>query len=165
MKQILLRSLGLGLLTLLPACAFHQTSVALQPVGPAPQAERVPTSDGALLVYSAHDLFGDPHHITPHSDYAIVSDNGKTAQQVKNHLDRFDVGPQQISLAPGQYTVTAQTAHFGRVTVPVVIEAHQTTKVYLDGYPHPESALAAQTNVVKLPDGQIVGWSAATAQN
>jgi hypothetical protein len=59
--------------------------------------------------------------------------------------------------------VRARSAHFGRVNVPVLIKERQTTFVYLDGLSHPEAASARQSNAVKLPDGEIVGWSSTIA--
>jgi hypothetical protein len=86
-------------------------------------------------------------------------------KEIINHVDRFDEGPIRLPLAPGSYYVRARSAHFGRVNVPVVIEARQTTYVYLDGSQHPEAPSPHQSSAVKLPDGEIVGWSATVANN
>jgi hypothetical protein len=151
---------GLILVTLLPACAFHQSPVVLEPVGPAPVAASPASHAGGLLVYSDYDHFGDPRNIIHHSGYVVTSDDGKLVQKVPNRIDRFDEGPQHVDLPPGQYLVTARSAHYGKVNVPVIIKERQTTAVYLDGYPHPEAPSAGQTNTVQLPNGKVVGWSA-----
>jgi hypothetical protein len=44
-----------------------------------------------------------------------------------------------------------------------MIKEHQTTLVYLDGLSHPDMPLTQTTNLVRLPNGQIVGWSANAA--
>ena len=119
--------------------------------------------EGTLVVYSAWNLSGDPRYVLQRSSYVVATSDGKPAQEVQNHLDRFDEGPQPVSLSPGAYTVTAQSAHFGKVNVPVVIKENQTTFVYLDGYPHPETTSTLQTNLVMLPNGQVVGWSLGAA--
>src|SRR5262249_33183964 len=111
------------------------------------------------------ELFGDPRTVGPYSAYAVGSDDGKTRLQIKNHLDRFDEGPQPVSLSPGKYMVTASSAKRGKVNVPVVIEEHRTTYVYLDGYPHPDAPASSQTNVVRFSDGQVVGWSAGSVSS
>jgi hypothetical protein len=148
----------LGLLTLLPACAVPHSPEALAPVGPGPELVHPTEEAGTLMVYSERELFGDPGRVGPHSGYRVDSADGKIQLQIKNHLDRFDEGPQRISLPPGKFVVTAPSAHHGKVKVPVVIEERRTTYVYLDGYPHPDAPAAAQTNVVKFSDGQVVGW-------
>ena len=148
----------LSLLLFLQACAFHPSPpLALQPVGPAPVSTAAAPTGGTLLVYSALERFGDPRYVTPHSSYSVSTDDGKPVEQVPNHTDRFDEGPDPVLLAPGSYVVTAESAHFGRVALPVNIKAHQTTTVYLDGYPHPGAP--SGRDAVKLPDGEIVGWS------
>jgi hypothetical protein len=149
----------LGLVTLLPACSSPRTAVDLAPVGPAPLDQALQPNQGGLVVYSAYNLYGDPRYVMHHSDYSIASDDGKMVRQMANHIDRFDEGPRRIALAAGKYTVTARSAHYGKVNVPVVIQPERTTCVYLDGYPHPEAPSAAQSNVVRLPDGEIAGWS------
>jgi hypothetical protein len=82
-----------------------------------------------------------------------------------NHADRFDEGPIRLALPPGSYHVSARSAHFGRVNVPVIIKERQTTLVYLDGSSHPEAPSLQQTSTVRLPDGEIVGWSTTVANN
>jgi hypothetical protein len=82
------------------------------------------------------------------------------SKEVINYADRFDEGPIRLPLSAGSYHVTARSAHSGRVVVPVVIKARQTTFVCLDGSAHPEAPLDKEMNAVKLPNGEIVGWSA-----
>ena len=156
---------GLGMLMLVPACAHRPQQAVLEPVGPAPRTDSSPGSEGFLVVYSAWSNFVDPGSTAHHSRFIITSDDGKTSREVINHVDRFDEGPIQLPLSAGAYQVRARSAHFGRVTVPVVIQQHQTTYVYLDGSSRPDTRLPQQTSAVKLPDGEIVGWSITVARN
>jgi hypothetical protein len=154
-----------GSLILLSACSFHPTPTVLQPVGPAPleTAKAKPGNQGYLVVFSAWSSFVDVGSVGHHSRYNIASDDGKLTKEVLNYADRFDEGPIRLPLPPGSYHVTARSARFGRVVVPVIIQEHQTTYVYLDGSPHPEAPQTEKGNTVKLPNGQVVGWSASAA--
>ena len=120
---------------------------------------------GFLVVYSAWSNFVDQGSTGHHSRYTITSDDGKISRVVINHADRFDEGPLRLALAPGSYHVSARSAHFGRVSVPVLIQQRQTTNVYLDGSAHHEAPADRQRDAVKLPDGEIVGWSTTVANN
>jgi len=161
----LIRLSWLVLTLLLPACSFHPRQAVLPPVGPAPERSSTPGNTGYLVVYSAWSNFVDQGSTGHHSRYTITSDDGRISREIINHVDRFDEGPIRLPLSPGPYHVRARSAHFGRVTVPVVIQSHQTTFVYLDGSGHPEAPQAQRTDAVKLPDGEIVGWPPAVATN
>jgi hypothetical protein len=134
-------------------------------VGPAPRTSASPESAGFLVVYSAWSNFVDQGSTAHHSRYIVKSDGGSMSKEVINHADRFDEGPIQLPLAPGAYHVSARSAHYGRVNVPVIIEPRRTTIVYLDGRAHPDEKAAEQASAVRLPDGEIVGWSSTQARN
>ena len=150
---------------LLTACSSAPRQAVVQPVGPAPTASAHSESAGYLVVYSAWSRFVDQGSTGHHSRYTLTPDDGTPSRVIINHADRFDEGPLRLPLAPGAYHVSARSAHFGRVSVPVIIQPHQTTFVYLDGSAHPELQTSSQANAVKLPDGEIVGWSATVATN
>lgn len=154
---------GAALLFLLLGCSFHPKQAVLQPVGPAPQVSVNPDKEGAVVVYSAWSNFVEQGSTGHHCRYTIASDDGKMSKEVINHTDRFDEGPIRLPLPAGTYHVRARSAHFGRLDVPVIIKERQTTFVYLDGSSHPEAPSAQQTNAVRLPDGEFVGWSATVA--
>ncbi|EEF61568.1 hypothetical protein [Pedosphaera parvula] len=156
------RWLWLSSLTLLPACAFHAAPVAsLAPVGPAPHVASKASKEGYLLVYSAWEPFRlQDSRFDRHSNYKLLSSDGRTVQNIKNCIDRFDDNPVCVALVPGSYQVSARSAHSGRVTVPVLIQEGETTCVYLDGSNQPQTAPAADSTLVKLPNGQVVGWAA-----
>ena len=164
MKTKIVRSLCFvvlcGATALLPACASHPAPVAVQAVGPAPREEANNTEDGYLMVYSAWGLVNENKApVDHHSRYTIMSDDGKMNRVVLNHVDRFDEGPIRLPLKAGTYKVSALSAHSGRVIVPVIIEPQQTTYVYLDGKTRPKLADGQKADLVKLPDGQVVGWA------
>jgi hypothetical protein len=49
------------------------------------------------------------------------------------------------------------------VTVPIIIVAQQNTILHLEGGGSwPDESAFNQTNAVRLPDGIIVGWKAAS---
>lgn len=150
---------------LLPGCSLHQPQAVVPPVGPAPASPTSHDSDGYLVVYSAWSNFVDQGSTAHHSRYTITADNRAMPRQIVNHADRFDEGPIHLPLPPGSYHVKARSAHFGRVTVPVIIRPRQTTFVYLDGSSHANVPSAPQISAVKLPDGEIVGWAANTANH
>jgi hypothetical protein len=74
----------------------------------------------------------------------------------------MDEAPQPVSLPSGNYQVIARSAGFGRVHVPVLIGAGQTTEVHLEGKGSwkPQTLPPDQTALVRLPDDEIVGWRA-----
>ncbi len=150
---------GTVLSLLLSACSFRQNQEVLSPVGPAPAGPVNHDSDGYLIVYSAWSNFVDQGSTAHHSRYVLTADDRAVSHEIINHVDRFDEGPLRVPLAPGSYHVKARSAHFGRVTVPVIIKPRQTTVVYLDGSRHPDLPAGQQASAVKLPDGEIVGWS------
>lgn len=154
------RFCGAVLLLLAAGCSTPTKQATLLPVGPPPPNSGTPASQGCLVVYSAWSNFVDQGSTGHHSRYVVSSDDGSWTREIINHVDRFDEGPIQLSLRPGAYHVRARSAHFGRLNVPVVIQPRQTTYVFLDGSAHSGSPGAQQATAVRLPDGEVVGWSA-----
>jgi hypothetical protein len=164
MKNNIMKFLGLGAiagaLALAAGCASEPTPVAMEAVGPAPREETGTSQAGYLVVYSAWGLVNENKApVNHHSRYTITSDDGKVDRVIINHIDRFDEGPIRVALSAGSYKVSALSAHSGRVIVPVIIAPQQTTYVYLDGQTRPHLASGQQADLVKLPDGQVVGWA------
>lgn len=157
------RCCWISLVMVLSACSFRTNPTVLQTVGPAPAESSMNSKaakQGYLVVYSAWSSFVDPGSVGHHSRYTVTADDGSLTREVINYADRFDEGPIRLPLPPGAYRVTARSAHAGRVVVPVIIKEREATFVYLDGSSHPQTTVARQENAVKLPDGEIVGWSA-----
>lgn len=153
-------SLISALLALLPACTTPSTPMALQAVGPAPREEANGAQEGYLMVYSAWGIVNENKApVDHHSRYTVMSEDGKMNRVIINHVDRFDEGPLRVALAAGAYKVSALSAHSGRVIVPVIIAPQQTTYVYLDGQSRPKPVGDEPADLVKLPDGQVVGWA------
>ena len=162
-SQIVHLVCGVLLPLLLTACSSQTKPVVLQPVGPTPETTGSAEDAGYLVVYSAWSNFVDQGSTAHHSRYTIQSNDDKVSREIINHVDRFDEGPLHLPLKPGLYHIRARSARFGRVEVPVMIQQRKTTYVFLDGARHTELRAAQQANAVKLPDGEIVGWSGTVA--
>jgi hypothetical protein len=145
---------------LLSGCADSQHNLVLESVGPPIVQRQMPNTDGILVVYSAYDVTG-PGISNHHSDYKIFAGDGKPLQIVHNHNVGLYEDPASVELSPGTYRVVAKADSYGIVTVPVVVKANQVTTVHLErGGSWPNESIFSQTNSVRLPDGQIVGWRA-----
>ena len=151
--------LTLGPLAFLTACTFNPAPLALQPVGPRSIADSATVGNGGLVVFSAWDPLANLY-VRDHSDYKILSTNGTLVRRVTNALYSYDNDPVPVELPAGQYQVLAMSEDAGKVLVPVRIAAGQATSVYLDGYEHLRASQVGRDSVVKLPNGEIVGWAA-----
>jgi hypothetical protein len=150
---------------LLSGCASYERGLVLDPVGPAPVQSATVGSKGSLVVYSAFDVHADFTSTAPgrhrHTDYRIFSEDGKLLQAVHNDTRSILGGPVEVSLSPGTYHIAARGNGYGIVTLTVVIAPHQITTVHLEGGGSWSNKGALnQTNAVRLPNGQIVGWRA-----
>lgn len=119
----------------LAGCAVTREQVTvLRPVGPVPRA---PTSKARPLGYlvAFTPVILPPMNSTtqfyPHSSYAIYDGHGLLLQQVKNHVGAWDETPERIPLAPGRYTIHAQSDSPGELVVPILIRGNRTTVVDL----------------------------------
>jgi hypothetical protein len=149
----------------LAGCAYDGHGLVLAPVGP-PSPQPTSGADGSLVVFSAYDPnahFNSLPYRRIHSDYAILTADGKLLQNVHNDNGTSVEGPKEVLLPAGRYQVVARANGYGDVTVPVVIGAKQITTVHLEGgNPWGSKAPSKQANPVRLPDGEIVGWRADT---
>jgi hypothetical protein len=69
-----------------------------------------------------------------------------------------------VELPAGTYRIIAQANGYGFVTVPVTVVAGHETILHLEGgdrWPNPRAF--NQSNAVRLPDGEVVGWKSAVA--
>jgi len=152
--------------TLLSGCASAQHGLTLGPVGPPSiQSTAVDNQDGTLVVFSAYDVTaagtGDYEHRHHYSDYKILTQDGKLLQNVHNDSNTVLREATRVKLPAGTYRVVAHANGYGVVTVPVAIEKNEVTTVHLEGGGSWENDAAQnQANVVRLPDGRIVGWRA-----
>jgi hypothetical protein len=116
-----------------------------------------------LVVYSAFEtgMTADIDTRTAHhSDYWIQLPDGKPLEHVNNWVGTFIEDPTVVTLAPGHYYVLARVANSGMVKFPVSIEAGKTTAVHLDGSKLAQPQSVGGSDLVRLPDGTIVGWGA-----
>jgi hypothetical protein len=151
--------------TLLTSCASGQRGLTLNPVGPPSVQASTPSDNGTLMVFSAFQVTavsqGDYEHRRHYSDYKIFSEKSKLLQVVHNDSNTVLREAARVTLSPGMYRVVAQANGYGLVTVPVVIERGQVTTVHLEGGGSWENEVTRnQTDLVRLPDGRIVGWRA-----
>jgi hypothetical protein len=153
---------------LLSGCATGN-SLVLGTVGPIPAQTAVGnSSNGTLVVYSANKVNADFNMRDPngheYSDYVIFTTDGKILQRIHNNSGTFLQDPAQVELPPGKYRVVARANGYGHATVPVIIASQQTTVLHLEGDFHwPDESVFNQTNAVRLPDGNIVGWKSASS--
>ena len=115
------------------------------------------------MVYSAYDVDANWNARDPrrpvYSDYKIFSEDGMLLRSVHNDSGTILQNPALAALSAGKYRVVANANGYGHVTIPVFIKAGQTTVLHLEGGDSwPNQAEFNQTNAVRLPDGQIVGW-------
>lgn len=152
---------------LLSGCATGKGGMAPAAVGPAPaRPTAVNSTDGTLVVYSAYAVNADFNRRDPYrseySDYEIYTTAGKLLQRVHNDSGTVLQDPVPVELPVGKYCVVARANGYGHVTIPVVIGAGQNTVLHLEGRDSwPDPAAFNQTNAVRLPDGQVIGWRAA----
>ncbi|MGO8765001.1 MAG: hypothetical protein ACLQSR_07690 [Limisphaerales bacterium] len=149
---------------LLSGCASSNHGLALDTVGPAPSPiVNANSATGSLVVYSAYEVNADFNSRDPdrpqYSDYRIYSADGKLLRKVHNDSGTIFQDPLRVTLPVGSYRVFARANGFGFVTIPVTVEAKQMTIVRLTGN-WSGSYQFNQTNAVRLPDGQIVGYRA-----
>lgn len=150
-------ALGTVLGLLMAGCST--TPMAVAPVGPNPNGAETQRNQGQLEVYSFMAGHAEGNNPTwyQHTDYTIYDQAGREVEHIRNSLGRYESVPRQISLPPGRYIVKAEAKDWSLVSVPIVVKAGRVTKVHLDDAWRPAVAAA---NVVRLPNGQPVGWSA-----
>jgi hypothetical protein len=147
----------------LAGCASSHPELVLRPVGPPPGGTASPGRPGQLQVFSALDTsanFNTTPYRQRYTDYEVYSAEGKErVRDVRNDTGKLLDGAAAVSLPPGNYKVIARANGYGKVTVPVLIQADQTTIVHLEGsHWWPRSSAIFDSNPVRLPNGQIVGW-------
>jgi hypothetical protein len=145
-----------GAVGLMTACSTANQLTVTQPVGPAESA--VAKVQGALQVYTATETHadGDNTYYCPHSPYLIYNSAGQKARSVLNHVGTMDETPSTVFLPPGAYTVVAEAEGYGRVRIPIVIQARRTTVLHLERGWKPQQGNSA--DLVRMPDGQPIGW-------
>ena len=147
-------------------CASEPNTVALDAVGPAQVLKPgfASIDQGTLVVYSAADPSPDFSARDPYrpiySNYEIYSMDGRLLKKIHNNDDTMLQRPVGVGLPAGKYSVQARANGYGLVSVPVMIQAGRNTVVHLEGGSNFGNHPANDTNMVRLPDGRIVGWRA-----
>jgi hypothetical protein len=152
------------LFTLLAAaftgCASRSTVVVTQPVGPglAPPHPRPTHQQGQLVVYSAFETVDPVSSDFPtHAAYEIEDSHGHLVRRVDNRSGPFYQSPAAVSLPAGEYEIKALATNRGLVTVPVIIQANETTTLDLDGTHFPQHKPTGAGQWVRLPTGEVIG--------
>jgi hypothetical protein len=142
-RKLALRALGNALtktagLLLLLSCFLLQgqatAGVTHPAAGPTDPGQNDKVSVGYLTVFSSTQeaQWGEGSFYYPHTGYRIYDANGKSVKWVDNHNTSIDEAPQKVELAPGAYTVWAQSDKDGYVKLPVVIKLARRTVVHLE---------------------------------
>lgn len=156
---------AIALLALATACAFTPTpSVVVAPVGPAPD-RRLPapaaTDVGYLEVRTAMRAYVSEREMNRiHTAYGIYTPDGRRFKSVQNAQSLNSPEPQVIALPPGAYAIKAWADGLILVKVPIVIESQRLTRVNLEAGDAELAKQAKPEQLVRLPNGRIVGWSA-----
>jgi hypothetical protein len=142
------------------ACASSGSALVLEPVGP-PVAPAATAAFGTLVVFSAYSVhapaLGEPDNRQRYTDYRIFSPTGQLLRTIVNDAGLAVAAPVPVNLPPGSYEVVARANGYGVIKVPVVVAEGQATTLHLEGGGF---APAGAGEVVRLPDGQVVGWRA-----
>ena len=153
---------------LLAGCAGMRSDLVLDTAGPTPgQPAPAASGPGFLIVFSAGKVNADFNSPDPnrreYSDYKILDADKKLVRHVHNATEDIIQGPVLVDLPPGKYFVVVRSNGYGVVTVPVIIASAQQTILHLDGRnAWPNESSFTQSNAVRLPDGEVVGWKNAS---
>jgi len=144
-------------------CASPKSRLVLEPVGPPPYAQEVPGNKGSLIVYSALEATFDSDAIQyrdRHTPYRVMSADGmRLLKVIPNDDGRLLGSPERVELPIGKYRILARANGYGDVAVPILIKAHQTTVLHLEGgFWWPMGSAIRESDPVRLPRGEIVGW-------
>ena len=153
-------SILIGSVAVLAAGCASQPHIVTSSVGPTPLNMEDSYGKGDLRVFTETESqqVGDSTYYFPHTDYDILSDANQKLQNVPNHLGPMDQNPTLVTLPAGKYRV-----RYRGVTVPVTIAAGRTTVVHLDGDWHPPVNVSSN-RIVRLPNGEAVGWQVAAGE-
>jgi len=153
--------ISVGAAMLLTSCASLQSIAVTSTAGPQP-ASLYP-STGFLKVYSAtEEHFDGDTAYYPHTDYRILTRDGRVFKEVRNAISPSDEIPATVTLPIGPYTVVAESEASGIVGVPIVVQTGRTTVLYLERKKDwTPPALARESDLIHLPNGQPIAFRAA----
>ena len=120
---------------------------------------------GQLQVKTQREVVNDGGFLyTSYTSYSVYDAAGRRVRTVLNRAGHTDQRAMIIALPSGRYRVVARAEGYGMVTVPVVISALTLTEVCLERGGLPGTETAAASEVVRLPEGPVVGWRAKTSE-
>lgn len=168
MNKLVAASIILASTMCLSGCASVGSRLVLDRVGPSPGRQEdsgLHDSQGALIVYSAFDVGSNSMRRRRYSDYKILREDGTLLRKVVNDTYSTIRGdPTKVELPEGRYRIVANSNSYGAVTVPVLIVAGRITTLHLEGGASwPDKKALTESNPVRLPEGEIVGWRAPEA--
>lgn len=144
-------------------CATNYHTVLRDPVGPcSPEQTACGTTSGHLVVHPSWDVgYRIDSDYVARLPYDVFSTDGRRVRHVAGSGPGFIWRPTSLLLAAGEYRVASYMPSLGHTAVQVQIRSGQTTTLYLDGSGnHLKKDVAAEKNLVLLPDGDVAGWRA-----
>ena len=139
-------------------CASER--VVLEAVGPASVEARWANGPGKLVVFTEREQYSSAEvTYSRHTGYRVLSPDGKLVTYVRNQTGGHDEAPQAVSLPSGSYVVVGLAQGLGMVKAPVLVQALKTTELHLEPGWKPD-VNGRERDLVRLPNGQIVGWRA-----
>jgi hypothetical protein len=158
LQRIISLSLAGMLAIAFAGCVASQPMVVPETVGPPIVRRSVEPIGGRLLVYTATESEHGNSDSEVHSPYEIHAESGELLQRVSNR------GPGQtptpVQLPVGRYRISARALNSGRLEIAIVVEQAKTTTLFLDGSGADLVHRAALSDLVRLPNGLIVGFRA-----
>lgn len=141
-------------------CQSGKDRLTLEPVGPMAGSRGgfLRGSVGYLKVLTATQAIQANEIVTlRHLPYSVYRPDGKRVCGVVNHIGPTDQHAMTIPLPAGEYVVYAPATGYGQVKVPVRIAGSRLTEVHLDGSGLEETGDVPEADLVRLPDGRVVG--------
>jgi hypothetical protein len=153
--------IAIGTMVLLASCASMPATAVRETAGPQPGG--LYPHEGRLEVYSAtEEHFDGDTAYYPHTDYRVLTRDGSVLKEVRNAISRSDEIPATVTLPSGVYTVVAESETSGIVSMPVVVRTGRTTVLHLErDKDWTPPALARESDLIHLPNGQPIGFRAA----
>ena len=153
--------IAISTMMLLASCADMPATAVRETAGP--QAGGIYPHEGFLEVYSAtEEHFDGDTSYYPHTDYRVLTRDGSVFKQVHNAISPSDEIPATVTLPSGAYTVVAESETSGMVSVPVIVRTGRTTVLHLEkDRDWTPPALARESDLIRLPNGQPIGFRAA----
>ena len=149
-------------LALLTTGAFAQPITLTTPMGPRPAELAAADYVGTLKVFSATEAVpdGKDAYRYPHTSYEIYKADGTRVRKVNNGRTLQIETPTAVTLPRGRYVIQAQAETAGLIRIPVIIATGRTTTLHLEGPQDWQPGVTAEGALVRLPNGQPIGYQA-----